>query len=225
MAEKKSTALWRAAIPLNRAWLECAVPEQRRAHEALPGWERAVGGSPDIPENAGFVDRLFSVMAAAGDAHVKKATSEIDLKSELIRRIEAGEFELLGYRVAPTKGRDPVVISDPNLTKYALNWREESLEIRDEIYLDLRVSPAELRRSGVKRGRPGSTEIILIAIDELCRAPNSDFCKISRPEACERVRELFRARGIGVDQLGNGLSDKNVAKLILRKCPKRRIKK
>jgi hypothetical protein len=223
MAEKRSTALWRMATPLKRAWLELAAPEQRSAHEALPTLGQAVNPSA-IPEGSGFWVRMFSAAAVMGQAYTTKTTSEGALKAELMRRIEVGEFELLGYRVEPTKGREPVVISASDLRKYPPDWMEESVAIRDEVYLDLRVSPAEFRKTGVKRGRPGSTEIILTTIDELCAKPNSDFCKIPRPQAAERVRELLRSMGIEIEQFGNGLSDQNIAKLILMRCPKRRIK-
>lgn len=224
MAEKRSTALWRTAIPLSQAWLELATTELRDTYEALVGWDRSINATTELPDDAGILGRLVSAVAIVGKAHVEKSACESELKADLLRRIETGQFELLGYRVAPTKGREPVSISKAELKKYVPDWREESLRVRDEVYLDLRVCRAELRDTGVKRGRPGSTDAVLAAIEELCSQPKSDFCKISRPQACERVRELLRKKGIGTEQLGNGLSDQNVAKLILRKCPKRRIK-
>lgn len=223
MVERRSTGLWRTAIPLNDAWLKFATPEQRAAHEALSDWAQAQDDPNESPK-LGLLSALATVAGMMHEAYSKKKASADALKAALARRIAAGEFELLGFRIEPTKGREPVVIPNLDFRKYLPDWDRESLEIRDEFYLDLRVSPAQLRRTGVRRGRPGSRDAIRSAIDELRELPNSDFCKISRPQACERVRQLLRSKGIQTDQPGNGLSDKNLSKLIADKCGKRRIK-
>jgi hypothetical protein len=223
MAEKRSTALWRAAVPLNQAWLKLAPDEQREAHLALPGTKGAVNDPANYPENSGFWGRLVSAAGAASQAYLEETASASALRADLVRRISEGEFELLGFRTDPTRSRSPVVISELNFGKYPLDWKSESLDIRDERYIDLRVSRGALRVTGIKRGRPGSTDAILAAIDTLRLRPNSNFCKLPRAQACEHVRTLISERGIDTSQLGNGLSDKNISKLILRQCPKRQI--
>lgn len=221
--EKRSTALWRAAVPLNEGWRKLALAEKGKKYEELPGVENSIRDPANFPENSGLLGRALFAFNVVGRAHVEKSASATELKEDLLRRISAGEFELLGYRIEPTRSRSPVVIRDVDFRKYPPDWRDDSLEFRDEIYLDLRVAPAAARATGNTRGRPGSADVILGAIDELCTRPNSDFCKISRPQACEQVRQLLRSKDIKTDQLGNGLSDQNIAKIILRKCPKRRI--
>ena len=83
---------------------------------------------------------------------------------------------------------------------------------------------AEKNPEAAKRGRKGSPDVILAAIDELRTSPKSNFCKMPRKQSRQLVLDLLRSRGVEVDQKGNGLSPQNISKLILQRCPKRRIK-
>lgn len=221
MVEKKSTALWQRAISLNRAWLEFATPTQRAAYDS---WATAAASrATPIDPDSGFALKALAVVAAVGTAFSEKAKMEADLRDELVRRIARGEFEVLGYRIEPTRSRGPLIIPGGDLKNFPPDWREGSLSVRDEYYLDLRVSPAELRQ-GAKRGRKGSSDVILAAIDELRATPTLNFCKLPRKQSRQLVLDLLRSKGVEIDQKGNGLSPQNISKLILQRCPKRRIK-
>jgi hypothetical protein len=159
LAIKRSMILWRSATPLENAWLLHAPQDLREAHDRLTDWQTVLSDAPEIASETKFVDRLLSGVGAVARAHTAMKASENNLKRQLIQRIRSGEFELLGFRVLPTRSRNPVI------------------------------------------------------------------CKISRTEACERVREKLRAERYSVGQRGDGTSDQNIAKLILEICPPRKINK
>jgi hypothetical protein len=55
--------------------------------------------------------------------------------------------------------------------------------------------------------------------------PSSKLCSLPRKQSRHLVLELLVAKGFPTDQLGNGLSPQNISKLILQRCPPRRIGK
>jgi hypothetical protein len=227
MAEKRSSQLWRSSgVPLHQAWLRFAPADLRQAYEALPWGVDTFRPPTPTPEDAGFwgqVGAVFEVFGEAAVASRTKTNFERRLQADLVARISKGEYELLGFRTEPTRSRGPVAVPDADLERHPPDWKTDTLDIRGEVYVDVRVVPAPLRKAVARRrGRPGSTDRILSVIEHLI-AENADFCRIQRPQACERVRTQLRAEGVDVDQRGSGCSDKNIEKLILRKCPKRRI--
>jgi hypothetical protein len=224
MAEKRSTRLWRMATPLKRAWLEFAATGDRAAYEALPSATTAIAAESRSPD-LGWLGRIGSAIATGHSAGMKKRSAESKLRDELVRRIDAGELEALGYRREPTRSGAPVTIDNPDFTKYPPDWEKESIEIRDEVYVDVRIIHSSIRAASVaKRGpKKGSADKIREAINRLCENPELKFCDMSRGEATQKVIELLKADGINTDRQGVGLSDGNIAKLIVKRCGKREL--
>jgi hypothetical protein len=218
--EKRSTILWRNGTPLNEAWLAYASSDERQALEQLSKFGDRAQASPG--EASGFLARLGFAIAEIAKAHNERNELVSRLREHLANRIAKGDFELLGYRVEPTLSRNPLRVSSPNFSKYPPDWPNESMDIRGEVYIELRVSPSRLRETGIKRGRRGSNELILVAIDDLMR--QGEFCGLPRKRACELVIKQLRNNHKINAQKGNGLSNKNIEKLIVQRCGPRRIK-
>lgn len=222
MPEKRSSVLWRKATPLNRAWLELASDEVRKAFHELPTAADAMRAMGSEQPTGGFLERALNVASTWGHAEYSKRAMEAKLKSTLADRINDGEFELLGYRAEPIRSRGPVSIPNPDLKKYPPDWKEESLQIRDELYFELRLSPSQAR-AGVskRRGRPGSNGKILEIVEQLIAEPDTQFCNLPRKPACDLVRSALNKIGIPTTQNGSGFSDNNIEKIILKRCPPR----
>jgi hypothetical protein len=223
MPEKRSTRLWRMATPLKLAWLEFAPAEDRAAYEALPSATAAIAAEPRQPDQ-GWLELIGSALVTGHSAGMKRRSAESKLRDDLARRVDACELEALGYRLEPTRSGAPVTISNPNFAKYPPNWDSESIEIRDEVYVDIRIINSSIRTASVaKRGPKGSADKIREAINRLCEIPDLDFCDIPRKKAIQKVIELLESDGIKTNRQGVGLSDKNIAKLIVKKCGKREL--
>lgn len=223
MAEKRSSTLWRNAIPLKRAWLESAPADRRDEYDAVFAGITSREDAQSLEKDAGFWRRLGFAILTLAEAYGRRRTIETELQQSLIKRISAGEFELLGFRLEPNPSRGPVIIAATDVGRFRPDWANESIYIRDEVYVDLRVSPSDRRGPGAKRGRPGSSDIIAQAIAELAGAPESTFCSQPRKQACELVREFLRNNQFDVSQSGSGLSNGNISKLILDYCPQKKV--
>jgi hypothetical protein len=165
----------------------------------------------------------MAIAGSASEAHLAKNAAAHALRDQLVARILADEFQVLGYRTEPTKSRGPVVVNNADFLKYQPNWEQETVEVRGEFYVDLRIAPAHWRLPTAKRGRPGSADKVVAAIDALNQLANSDFCSVPRKQACARVLDHLQVNGFDIAQRGAGLTVNNISKLIVKRCGKRQL--
>lgn len=215
MPSNRARELWNSGIPLSRAWLEFAPPELRSEFENLPGFVQSLGAK-SLAETP--MDFLSAVTDSLSSAH-RRGQMEIDLKKQLLAELFNGQFTATGYRVAPSRSQTPVTI-DPDKFEYDdPAWSADGLTAHGVTYRRIRVThPADIVSAPARRN--GSLDAIETAIDQLI-AGNPGFCDFERKVACQQIREF-----LGVNQIaGNGLSDKNLSKAIVRKCGPKRISK
>lgn len=215
MPSKHAREIWDLGIPLSRAWLEFASSELRSEFENLPGFVQSLGEKSRIETPMDF---LSAVRNSLSDAH-RRGQMEIDLKNQLLIELFNGQFTATGYRIAPSRSQAPVVI-DPDIFEYDdPDWSADSLVAQGVTYHRIRVTdPAECLPKSPPRN--GSIEAIEAAIDQLI-SRNPSFCEMERKVACQEIRDFLGAKQIA----GNGLSDKNLSKAIVRKCGPKRISK
>ena len=224
MTEKRSTDIWNRAPRLDEAWRKFASEAEREALDNWPDGREVARRSPEQSDGRWAVaGLLIGALSEFAKAYVDRNTLVFQLRADLARRITQGEFELLGFRTSPARSRYPICVPHPDLAEYPPDWTRGIVEIRGETYAELRVAPAIWRQTGIKRGRPGSADRILAAIDKLRTEASSDFCDIDRKVASERVRKLLRSEGVDISKKGIGLTNKNIEKLIVQRCGKRRI--
>lgn len=215
MPSNRARELWISGIPLSRAWLEFAPLELRSGFENLPGFIQSLSANSQ-PETA--MDFLSAVTNSLSDAQ-RRGQMEIDLKSQLLTELFNGQFMATGYRIAPSRSPAPVVI-DPDKFEYDNpDWSADGLTAHGVTYRRIRVTnPAECLSAPPPRN--GSIEVIEAAIDQLI-SRNPSFSEMKRKIACQEIRDFLGTKQIS----GNGLSDQNLSKVIVRKCGPKRISK
>jgi hypothetical protein len=215
MPSTRARELWNSGIPLSRAWLEFAPPELRSEFENLPGFVGSLSATPK-PETA--VDFLSAFTNSLGNAH-RRGQMEIDLKKRLLADLFSGQWVATGYRVAPSRSQAPVLIDPEKFERNDPDWSGDGFVAQGVTYCRIRVTDPANSLSAPAR-RNSSLDAIETAIDQLITA-NPGFCELERKVACQEIREF-----LGVKQFaGNGLSDKNLGKAIVRKCGPKRISK
>lgn len=215
MPSKRARQIWDLGIPLSRAWLEFAPSELRSEFENLPGFVQSLGEKSRIETPMDF---LSAVRNSLSGAH-RRGQMEIDLKNQLLIELFNGQFTATGYRIAPSRSQAPVVIDPDKFEDDDPEWSADSLVAQGVTYHRIRITdPAEYLSSSSPRN--GSIEAIEAAIDQLI-SRNPSFCEMKRKIACQEIRDFLSAKQIA----GNGLSDKNLSKAIVRKCGPKRISK
>lgn len=213
MGSKRAKEIWLLGVPLSRAWLEFAPIKLRLEFEKLPEFLNAIAQIP-VSEGA---EGLFQHLAKSVKDNSARLQLERQIKDVVLTDLFNGELLAAAYREWPSRSQSPVVIDPVKFDNDDPDWNSETIEVHGIRYGQIRIChPAKLRPIQVPP--KGSISAIDYAIDRLIHA-NPDFCQLPRKIACARIRDL-----IGVKEIsGNGLSDKNLGKAIVRKCGLKRI--
>jgi hypothetical protein len=145
----------------------------------------------------------------------------LEMRDDLLDELFNANLAAVGYREKPSVSAAPVAIAAEFFDGADIQWGRDSANGIGKRYNRIRIyDPCALPKAiKPKIGRIGSGDAINSAIDRLISS-NPHFCDLLRKTACDQVRE-----NLGIPEiLGNGLSDQNLAKYVLRKCSKRRIK-
>lgn len=215
MPSKRAKELWNSGIPLSRAWLEFAPPELRSEFENLPEFKHSF----DAISEAESWQIAGSIFATALKNTPKRVQLERQLKERLLTDLFNGNLAATGYRTAPSRSQVPVLIDPEKFENDDPVWSGDGLAAQGITYCRIRVTDPDNCNPAPAKDK-GSREAIDAAIDHL-KSLNSSFCELDRKVACQEIREF-----LGVKQIaGNGLSNQNLAKAIVRKCGPKRISK
>ena len=154
------------------------------------------------------------------NARVERTKFTNELQEELLDKLFNSDLLAFGYRQKLSESRGPVQI-EPNFFEYPeIDWDGNTAEFNDRKYLTIRIAnPKDLMaHQKPKTGRPTSGPVINAAINRLIKS-NIEFCNLARSIACEEIRKSIGQQS----KRGNGLSDKNLEKYILKNCGRRRI--
>lgn len=208
MPSEYAKQCWIMGVPLSEAWTEFAPPELADNFAQLPNFSEAMiaGFNPEKPETA------FSSIGNALKAKTERDRLEFEMREYLLTSLFNGELIAVGYRETPTRSQSPVRIANESFDTNAPNWRDETFFAHGIRFGRIRIcDPGALppQKSKIR----GSRIAIDQAIDGLMKS-NSEFCNLHRQEAAKLVRAH-----LGIEEKpGNGLSDQNLAKAIVRKC-------
>lgn len=213
MASKRAKELWRLGVPLSRAWLEFAPPELRSEFDKLP---RLLEGFAQISESEMRRDPMQR-FADVARAQTRRISLEREMKAESLTDLFNGQLLATAFREHPSRSQSPVMIDPEHFDHDDPDWQNETLTVNGVRYGRIRIcDPARLHQDRFEPKGSGSS--IDNAIEQLMLA-DSDFCKLPRKIASQKIRDFLGANEI----TGNGMSDQNLAKFIVRKCGKKRI--
>lgn len=215
MASKFAQKCWEIGIALNEAWEQFAPTALREKYRNLQNFDNALaeGFDPELPKSA------LSAFHRATQLLIEKQRAEAELKDILLTRLFNDDLIAVGYREYPSISQSPVRIDPDKFNNDDPNWRKETFAVHGIRYGRIRIcDPRDLENLRDQRKRKGSIKAIDFAIDEL-RSIDPEFCEIPRKQACQRVRTFLRKE----QKPGNGLSDQNISKALVRKCGQKGI--
>ena len=213
MPSKHAKLLWEQGIRLNQAWLDYAPPNLAIEVAQTPGFAAAIEQSPLPNEIMEFGKSLTRALASGQ----RRTELEGEIKEWLLTELFNSELIATGYREAPSISQSPVLIDPDKFDDPELDWRRETLTAHGIRYGRIKItSPIITQNLYLKATGPIS--VIEAAIEKL-KSSDPQFSKGSRKVDCQKVRNYLQAN----HDAGNGLSDINISKAIVRICGSKRI--
>lgn len=216
MIKNRLKEIWETAVPLADAWYDFAPNDMQLSLDGMPNFSQKLetGQKPK-----GLLD-VATIIGNACSASTARNKFINTMRENLLDDLFNSGFSALGYRHIPSKSRGPVKI-DPIFFEYPnIDWDSNYAEFDGKAYRAIRIfDPRDLSdNQKLKTGRPSSGAAINAAIKSLA-LENPDFCNQSRKIACDQIRQYIDKPAIS----GNGLSDKNLEKYIIKNCGCRQI--
>lgn len=213
MGSKRAKELWQLGVPLSRSWLKFAPPALRSQFEQFPEFLNAISQISEMEIRENPIHHLVSVVQNS----TARMRLEKEMKEEVLTDLFNGQLLATAYREFPSRSPSPVIIDPAKFENDDPDWQMETLVAYGFRYGRIRIcSPETL--PPVHSKPKGSSNAIGDAIDQLIQE-NSDFCELPRKTACQKIRDYLGAKEIA----GNGMSDQNLAKAIVRNCGQKRI--
>lgn len=215
LASKKAKEAWGKGIPLGNAWQRFAPAELASEYERAPGFLESF-------EFSAKPDSGAEILKSVSDGLSKsryRAKLENEMKEHLLTELFNDQLIATGYREFRSISQSPVIIDPAKFENDDPDWQSETLETQGVRYGRIRIADPALM-SGVLNSKPrgGSIAAIDNAITQLAKA-NPEFADWPRKTACHLVKNY-----LGVTyKKGNGLSEENISKAIVRLLGSKRI--
>jgi len=204
------------------AWRQFANAADREKLDNYPGLINSLSSK--------FGELAKSGLSADFAASISNVSAEWTEQNQLLQRLKDdlldlafnGELAVTGYRELPSTSAAPVEILPADFDYAQADWDNSKIIANGKTYGRVRVTDEAALPSAQsptrRTGRQGSAQAIRNAVDKLASEPG--FCELHRAKACQKVREA-----LGVQHnTGNGLSDINLSKYIVRKCGSKSIR-
>lgn len=210
--------LWAIGVPLERAWLEFANADAKRRYSELTTLADFAERAKATKIQSGL--DLMNLYSSGLRQWSQWGELQNELREMLLGNLFNDELQAYAYRILPSRSRVPVRIAPELFDLNDPDWQHQTLRARGVEYAEIRIiDPARI--SGFQKhraGRKGSAQAIRDAISVL-QSEGFDLCGIDRKLACEAIRNRIGNN----NSKGSGLSNQNLAKYILEKCPRRGI--
>lgn len=217
LASNRAREAWKNGIGLSDAWLRFAPRDLASEYERAPGFFESL----DLNSKP---DSGWEILKSFSDGLSKsqyRTELEKAIKEHLLDELFNDELIATGYRELPSPGQSPVVINPARFENDDPDWFEGTLEAHGFRYGRIRITDPALMKSGLNsEPKDGSISAIDNAIAQLLKT-NPQFSDLPRKTSCELVRKFLGA----AYRPGNGLSDQNISKAIVRLCKPKRIKR
>ena len=222
MASNRSRQLWNHGTPLADAWRRFADAADREKLDNYPGLINSLSSQFEELAKSGLSSKFATSISNVSAEWAEQNQLRQRLKDDLLDLAFNGELTVTGYRESPSTSAAPVEILSADFDYAEADWENSKIIANGKTYGRVRVTDgAELPSVQLptrRTGRQGSAQAIRSAVDRLASEPG--FCELHRAEACQKVREA-----LGVQHnTGNGLSDINLAKYIVRKCGSKSVR-
>lgn len=215
MASKYAKECWENGTRLCAAWRDFAPAELKEAITELPGILEA---SLEKLEE-GRLASLLPAFNAGNSVFLERDRLEREMRDQLLTAIYNEDLIAVGYREAPSRSQSPIMIDPEHFNFHDPDWKTETLEVHGIRYGQIRIfdpyqAPPIARAKDLRGSKPAIEE----AIDQLIKM-DPQFGNSARKIDCQKIRDYL---GIA-ERKGNGLSDQNLSKAIVRKLGKRGI--
>lgn len=222
MASARSRQLWHHGTPLADAWRQFADATNREKLDSYPGFINSLSSKFGELAKTGLSADFAGSISNVSTEWIERNQLVQRLKDDLLDLAFNGELTLTGYREMPSTSAAPVEIAPADFEYAEADWENSKIIANGKTYGRVRVTneaalpAAQLPKR--RTGRQGSAQAIRNALDKLASEPG--FCELHRAEACQKVREALGVK----HNTGNGLSDINLSKYIVRKCDSKSIR-
>lgn len=208
----KPREFWDLGTPLNDAWLNWALPENRERYTENPA-QKIIDDPSDQSPGRSLLHLVTSVASA-----LDRPRRQIDLKRimrlDLVQWLREEEFYALGFPVRPNPSRTPRYIPCEFWINAEVNWEKEIAEDTDIGFKRIRVvDPLEFPEFELKPkiGRKSHKTLIYQAIDRIQKLV-SDFERKRTKEQIRLIREFIESENPQLDVYGKGFGDDAIRK-------------
>jgi len=216
LASKKAKVAWEIGVPLRDAWLRFAPPDLAAEYGQAPGFLDSL----DSNAKPATIAEFFKPISDGLTKSLYRTELENRMKEHLLTDLFNGQLIAAGYREFPSISQSPVIIDPEKFNNDDPDWSNQSLAAHGICYGRIKIAdPSMLATKRFSKPQSGSIAAIENAIIHLAKA-NSDFADLPRKTSCDMVRKLLGAES----KSGNGLSDKNISKAIVRLCGNKKIR-
>jgi hypothetical protein len=207
---------WEKGVPISDAWQRFAPSELVSEYEQTPGFLDGLSLNPK-PESGLEILKSFSDGITRSQYRTKL---EGAMKDHLLTDLFNGQLIATGYREFPTMSQSPVIIDPAKFENDDPDWQKQCLAVHGVRYGRIRITdPAFIENHANPEGPRGSKAAIENAVAQLAKS-NSEFGGLPRKISCDLVRNHLGQEY----NAGNGLSNENISKAIVRICGSRKIK-
>lgn len=216
LASKKAKRAWEIGVPISDAWRRFAPTELALEYKQTTGFLEGLKLNPKPTSGAELLKSISDGLAKSQ----YRMKLETDMKEYLLTDLFNGQLIASGYREFPSISQSPVIIDPAKFEIDDPDWQNQCLAAHGVRYGRIRITDSAFIENHESPERQiGSKSAIEDAISQLAKT-NCGFCGLPRKQSCEMVRQFLGA----VCQPGNGLSDQNISKAIVRLCGNKRIK-
>ena len=214
MASNTARKFWENGIPLYDAWTAFADDATKSKLQGTPDFAAAINQFAKDLETAGFSNWRGEVLSHFERSQERQQLVE-SMKEGLLIQLFNSQLVATGKREYPSLGSNIVRIDASNFYEGSPDWENSKFSANGRKWGSIKISPPPIH---LEQKSKGSRAAIIQAIRELSLG-GLDFNSITRKVGAQLIRvKLCREY-----EKGNGLSDVNLAKLIVEEYGEKSI--
>lgn len=214
MASSSARRFWDTGVWLSEAWIAFADETSKSKLEESPDFLTALNQFAENDKSTNF-SRWVKALSAGTDASRQKCELADAMKENLLDALFNSQLVATGFREFPSPSSNVVRIDADHFDDGIPDWDNSKLLANGRKWGRVKIS---LPSICIERTPKGSRAAILQAIRELSLG-GLNFRSLTRKVGAQAIRDKLGRK----EEIGNGLSDVNLAKLIVEECGKKGI--